>query len=54
MIDCLSADGHIQIAEVEVYGYKEDIKCYDSSGKEYRGGQSYTRVRPLLRSLVEN
>lgn len=34
-------DGYLDMAEVEVYGIPEDVKCYDSSGKEYRGGDSY-------------
>ena len=36
-------DGYIQISEVEVFGKAEDVKCYDSSGKEYTGGESYTQ-----------
>ena len=36
-------DGYIQIAEVEVFGMQEDVKCYDSSGKEYNGRDSFVR-----------
>jgi len=40
-------DGYLQMAEVQVFGKEgkpePEVKCYDSSGKEYRGGESFKR-----------